>query len=42
LNVVLNDGAVNHDLNVMLVFFVQRGRFFDVLHLAIGVHAGVA
>ena len=42
LNAVLRDDTVHHDLNVMLVFLVERGRVFDGVHFAVDADAGVA
>ena len=42
LNAVLYDDTVNDDLNVMLIFLVERGRVFDGVHFAVDADAGVA
>ena len=42
LDAVLDDDTVNDDLNVMLIFLVERGRVFDGVHFAVDAHAGVA
>ena len=42
LDAVLNDDTVNDDLNVMLIFLVERGRVFDGVHFAVDADAGVA
>ena len=41
LDAVLDDDTVNHNLNVMLVFFVERGRFFNRVEFAVDAHTGV-
>ena len=42
LNAVFDDDAVHHNFNVMLVFLVERGRFFDGVEFSVDADAGVA
>ena len=42
LNAVFDDDAVNHNFDVMLIFLVERGRFFNGVHFAVNADAGVA
>ena len=42
LNAVFDDDAVNHNFDVMLIFLVERGRFFDGVEFAVDADAGVA
>ena len=42
LDAVLHHDAVDDDFDVMLVFLVERGGFFDCVKFAVNTHAGVA